>query len=154
MRVLLVAVGRPRDAALASAIAEYESRAARYWPFEAIEVKEEPGRALSPEQVKRREGERLVARCPAGAQVIACDVDGQRYDSERFAELLRTERDRARDVAFVIGGAHGLDDVVRARANGRISLAPWTLPHELARLVLAEQLYRAGTILRGEPYHK
>src|SRR4051812_13075378 len=115
MRVLLVAVGRPRDAALASAIAEYESRAARYWPFEAIEVKEEPGRVLTPEQVKRREGERLVARCPAGAQVIACDVDGQRFDSERFADMLRTERDRARDVAFVIGGAHGLDDTVRTR---------------------------------------
>ena len=63
-------------------------------------------------------------------------------------------RDAARDVAFVVGGAYGLDDAVRRTAARSIQLAPWTLPHELARLVLAEQLYRAGTIARGEPYHK
>jgi 23S rRNA (pseudouridine1915-N3)-methyltransferase len=63
-------------------------------------------------------------------------------------------RERAQDVAFVIGGAFGLTDEVRSRATRRLQLAPWTLPHEMARLVLAEQLYRAGTIVRGEPYHK
>jgi len=61
---------------------------------------------------------------------------------------------RAQNVAFLIGGAHGLGEALRTRAHRRLSLAPWTLPHELARLVLAEQLYRAGTMLRGEPYHK
>ncbi len=74
--------------------------------------------------------------------------------SEQFARWLQELRERARDVAFVIGGAFGLADAVRARATSVLSLAPWTLPHELARLVLAEQLYRAGTIIRGEPYHK
>jgi 23S rRNA (pseudouridine1915-N3)-methyltransferase len=67
---------------------------------------------------------------------------------------LSTARDRAQDVALVIGGAFGLADTVRERATRTIQMAPWTLPHELARLVLAEQLYRAGTIVRGEPYHK
>lgn len=74
--------------------------------------------------------------------------------SEQFARWLQDLREKARDVAVLIGGAFGLSDVVRARAAVSISLAPWTLPHELARLVLAEQLYRAGTIIRGEPYHK
>jgi 23S rRNA (pseudouridine1915-N3)-methyltransferase len=74
--------------------------------------------------------------------------------SERFAAWLQGEREAARDVAFMIGGAFGLSDAVRDGAGIRLSLAPWTLPHELARLVLAEQLYRAGTIVRGEPYHK
>jgi 23S rRNA (pseudouridine1915-N3)-methyltransferase len=73
---------------------------------------------------------------------------------EQFARWLQDLRERAVDVAFLIGGAYGLDDAVKARANTSISLAPWTLPHELARLVLAEQLYRAGTINRREPYHK
>lgn len=74
--------------------------------------------------------------------------------SEQFARWMRQARDEARDVAFVIGGALGLAPTLRARARTRLALAPWTLPHELARLVLAEQLYRAGTIARGEPYHK
>ena len=68
--------------------------------------------------------------------------------------MLQQQRERAQDVAFVIGGAHGIGDVVRERPHKRLAIAPWTLPHELARLVLAEQLYRAGTIGRNEPYHK
>jgi len=74
--------------------------------------------------------------------------------SEAFARWLQGTRESARDVAFAIGGAYGLSEELRGRARLRLSLAPWTLPHELARLVLAEQLYRAGTIVRGEPYHK
>ena len=74
--------------------------------------------------------------------------------SEQFAAWLQAEREGARDVAFVIGGAFGLDRRLVDGAHLRLSLAPWTLPHEMARLVLAEQLYRAGTIVRGEPYHK
>jgi 23S rRNA (pseudouridine1915-N3)-methyltransferase len=74
--------------------------------------------------------------------------------SEEFARWLQAARERATDFAFVIGGAFGLPEALLERAKSRLSLAPWTLPHELARLVLAEQLYRAGTIVRGEPYHK
>jgi 23S rRNA (pseudouridine1915-N3)-methyltransferase len=85
---------------------------------------------------------------------VACDERGDRLTSAQFATLLADARDHAQDVAFVIGGAFGLPDAVRERATRTIQMAPWTLPHELARLVLAEQLYRAGTIARGEPYHK
>ena len=154
MRVMVIAVGRPRDQALRAAIGEYESRAARYWPLEVHEVREEPARGAPSDLVRDREGERLAARLPAGGTVVACDVGGAAMRSEEFAGWLQQERERARDVAFVIGGAQGLSDALRSRSARSLSLAPWTLPHELARLVLAEQLYRAGTIVRGEPYHK
>jgi 23S rRNA (pseudouridine1915-N3)-methyltransferase len=155
MRFTLAVVGRPRDQHLAAVVAEYEARAARYWPLEVVEVREEPARGgVSTEVVKEREGERLAARLPAAARLVACDVGGRRFTSDAFAAWLQTLREDARDVGLVIGGAYGLADGLRRRAEARLSLAPWTLPHELARLVLAEQLYRAGTILRGEPYHK
>lgn len=154
MRVLVVAVGKPRDAALQAATAEYETRAARYWPLSAHEVREESGRATPPDLVREREGERLLAKLPAGCRVICCDPAGDAMSSERFSAWLTEAREAARDVAFLIGGAHGLSPGVLQRAERKLLLAPWTLPHELARLVLAEQLYRAGTIARGEPYHK
>jgi 23S rRNA (pseudouridine1915-N3)-methyltransferase len=154
VRVTLVVIGRPRHAGLADAIQDYEARAARYWPLDVVEVKEEPGRGMSPELVREREGERLAERLPGDAIVVACDPGGVVMDSALFARWLQDQRESARSVAFVIGGAHGLGTAVRQRANRRLSLAPWTLPHEVARLVLVEQLYRAGTIVRGEPYHK
>ena len=154
MRVTLAVVGKPRHASLAAAIADYEGRAARYWTLEVHEVKEETARgAASTAMVRQREGERLQARL-SGSRLVACTLDGKRHTSEEFAAWLGEERDAGRDVAFAIGGAYGLSDAVVAASSARLSLAPWTLPHELARLVLAEQLYRAGTILRGEPYHK
>ena len=154
MRLVVAAVGKPRDRHLAAAIKEYETRAARYWPLAVAEVREASGRGVSPADTKRREAERLLERVPEGALLFACDERGDRLTSPDFAALLVQARDTARDVAFVVGGAYGLDDAVRRAAARSLQLAPWTLPHELARLVLAEQLYRAGTIARGEPYHK
>jgi len=154
VRVAVAVVGKVRDRGLATAIAEYETRAARYWPLEVHEVREEPARGMPADLVREREGERLLARLPSAAQLVACDERGQAMTSERFAAWLTDRRDRAQDVAFVIGGAYGLAQAVRERSGLLLALAPWTLPHELARLVLAEQLYRAGTLARGEPYHK
>lgn len=150
----MAVVGKPRDAALAAAIREYETRAARYWPLEVVEVKEESARTATEAVVMRKEGERLLERIPTGARLVLCDPGGEAMDSRVFAAMLQQQRERAQDVAFVIGGAHGIGDVVRERSHRRLAMAPWTLPHELARLVLAEQLYRAGTIGRNEPYHK
>ncbi len=153
MRFLVAAVGKPRDAALAAATRNFELRAARYWPLEVIEVREAhpgPGGFAA---VRRIEAERLLARTGA-ARVVLCDAAGRKFTSEAFAGWMQEERERARDVAFLIGGANGTPPSLGERAAMRLSLAPWTLPHELARLVLAEQLYRAGTILRREPYHK
>ena len=156
MKLIVAAVGRPRNAALAAAIEQYEERATRYWPLDIREVREEPASGRSESQaikVREKEGERLRARIE-GATVVACDEHGRRMTSAAFAEYLQQARERARDLAFVIGGAYGLAPALIESAPVRLALAPWTLPHELARLVLAEQLYRAGTIVRGEPYHK
>ena len=154
MRIVVASVGKPRDAALAAATREYESRAVRYWPLEFHEVREEPARAASADLVRDREGERLMAAVGGAVRVVACDEHGRSMTSADFAQWLQRERESARDVAFVIGGAYGLARSLLQRATITLALSPWTLPHELARLVLAEQLYRAGTIVRGEPYHK
>lgn len=153
MRVLLAAVGKPRNPDVARAIQEYEARAARYWPLAVHEVREMSARGSPPAIVRAREGERLAAVVGA-AELVACDVDGRQMTSEAFAAWLQRTREGSRDVAFAIGGAFGLADALLRRAALRLSFSSWTLPHELARLILAEQLYRAGTIVRGEPYHK
>ncbi|MCC7053359.1 MAG: 23S rRNA (pseudouridine(1915)-N(3))-methyltransferase RlmH [Gemmatimonadaceae bacterium] len=154
MELVLAVVGRAHDATLGAAIAEYEKRAARYWPLVVREVKEAAGRSGAPAVTRRQEGERLLAACAPRGEVVACDEHGAVMTSTDFAAWLGKLRDTATSVTFVVGGAYGLDDAVRRRATRQLAVAPWTLPHEMARLVLTEQLYRAGTILRGEPYHK
>jgi 23S rRNA (pseudouridine1915-N3)-methyltransferase len=153
MRLVVAVVGRPRDADVASAIRRYETRAARYWPLAVREVREESARGTAAETVREKEGGRLLDAA-AGSHLVACDESGHELSSHQFATWLLEQRERAHDVTFVIGGAYGLSQAVRDRADRLITLAPWTLPHELARLVLMEQLYRAGTIVRREPYHK
>lgn len=154
MRILVIVVGRPRDAALAAAATEYERRATHYWPVSVIEVREESAKSRSVDFVRVREGERILAQVPAGAAFVACVEGGKAMSSTSFAAWIQTARDEGRDVAIAIGGAFGLSEDVTKAASMKLSLAPWTLPHELARVVLAEQIYRGGTIARGEPYHK
>jgi 23S rRNA (pseudouridine1915-N3)-methyltransferase len=154
VRFVVAVVGKPRDVNLAAAIREYETRAGRYWPLAVHEVREEPARSGSADLVRDREGARLLEAASPTATVVTCELNGRTMTSEQFAVWMQEQRERARDVAIVIGGAMGLGAAVKQRASSSIALAPWTLPHELARLVLAEQLYRAGTIGRGEPYHK
>src|ERR1043166_390199 len=128
MRIVVAVVGKARNASLAAAIADYETRARRYWPLEVREVRAEPAASRSANLVREREGARLLDAAGDGAWVVACDVDGRRFSSAQFAAWLQAERERARDVALLIGGALGLSDAVRARARGTLSLAPWTLP--------------------------
>lgn len=147
-------VGRAHDATLGASIAEYERRAARYWPLVVREVKEAGGRSTAAAVTRRMEGERLLEASLGRGELVACDERGVTMTSAEFSSWLGRLRDTGGAVTFVVGGAFGLDDVVRARASRLLAVAPWTLPHEMARLVLTEQLYRAGTMLRGEPYHK
>ncbi len=101
------------------------------------------------------EAERMLPRLPVGASVFALTREGKGMGSRALARALEEQAVRSSPgVAFLIGGAHGLSPSVLSRADRNLSLSDMTLPHEMARLVLAEQLYRAGTILRGEPYHK
>jgi 23S rRNA (pseudouridine1915-N3)-methyltransferase len=154
MRLVVAVVGKARHPALGEAIRDYETRAARYWPLDVREVREEKATGISLDRVKEREGARLTEKIPERAQTVACESGGKSLSSVEFAEFLRKAREDDRDLAFVIGGAFGLAADVASRSTMKLSLAPWTLPHEIARLVLVEQIYRAGTIVRGEPYHK
>jgi 23S rRNA (pseudouridine1915-N3)-methyltransferase len=154
MRLVVAVVGRARNTALGEAIRDYEKRAARYWPLDVREVREERATGIPVDKVKEREGLRLTEAVPDRAQRVACEIGGKALNSEQFAELLQMAREQDRDLAFLIGGAFGLASSVSKGSAMKLSLAPWTLPHEIARLVLAEQIYRAGTIVRGEPYHK
>jgi len=154
MRLVVAVVGKARHPALGEAIRDYETRAARYWPLDVREVREEKATGISLDRVKEREGARLTEKIPERAQTVACESGGKSLSSVEFAEFLRRARDDDRDLAFVIGGAFGLGANVASKSTMKLSLAPWTLPHEIARLVLVEQIYRAGTIVRGEPYHK
>lgn len=155
MKVSLLFVGRLRGP-LASAVEEFERRAKRYFTLETVEVREESAaRGRSPEQVMEEEGKRLLARVPSGAEVVALDRTGVAWDSIQLAHYLEELGLHASPgVAFLVGGAFGLSESVLRSANHRLSLSALTFPHDLARLMLAEQVYRAGTILRGEPYHK
>lgn len=154
MKLSLISVGRIRPP-LADAVAEYERRVGRYFRFDSVEVRESAGRAGDEERVRSDEGERLLARVPIGSHLVVLDRVGESWSSPELAAQLDGWALRAMPaVAFVIGGANGVSPALLAAAHTRFSLGRITLPHEMARLVLAEQLYRAGTILRGEPYHK
>jgi 23S rRNA (pseudouridine1915-N3)-methyltransferase len=155
MRVFVVVVGRVRGA-LVPAVAEYEERAGRYWKLEVVEVAAGAGGGqASAQRVRKAEGERILARIPDALEVVALTRGGKPTGSRELAGYLEEHAVRSSaGVAFVIGGAFGLDASVLKKARRKLSLSAFTLPHEMARLVLAEQLYRAGTLLRGEPYHK
>lgn len=155
MKVLVVAVGRVRGS-LEAPVSEYEERARRYWKLEVAEVDAgAPGRDPSPARVMEAEAERILQRIPPGFTVLALTRTGKGMGSRALAGALEEQAVRSSPgVAFVLGGAFGLAPAVVARSDRKVSLSALTLPHEMARLVLAEQLYRAGTILRGEPYHK
>jgi 23S rRNA (pseudouridine1915-N3)-methyltransferase len=154
MRLVVAVVGKTRNAALGEAIRDYETRAARYWPLDVHEVREERATGIPVDKVKEREGLRLAEKVPERARTVACDIGGKSLNSGEFAEFLQIAREQDRDLAFLIGGAFGLSSSLTTGSTMKLSLAPWTLPHEIARLVLVEQIYRAGTIVRGEPYHK
>lgn len=155
MKILVVPVGHVRGP-LEAPVAEYETRAARYWRMEVSPVEAGArGRSPASERVLAAEAERILGRIPDDFTLVALTRAGKGMSSRDLAALLEGEAVRSSPgVAFVLGGAFGLSPRVLERARVRWSLSPLTLPHEMARLVLAEQLYRAGTILRGEPYHK
>lgn len=156
MKLLLITVGRA-DGLLEGAIAEYEARAKRYWPLDVLQVKEERARRGmdDADAVRDAEGERVLRRVPKGFELIALTRTGDAWTSERLARhVQRTAVQSMPGIAFVIGGAYGLSDTILRDAGRRMRLSTFTMPHDMARLMLLEQIYRAGTIARGEPYHK
>lgn len=154
-RILVASVGRNRATALRRATEEYEDRLRRYIRFEAVVV--DPARLPDARatEAREREAAALERRLPDELELIALTREGERWTTRALADYLDDMRTYGRPgAAFAIGGAHGLAPRLLARARARLALSAMTLPHEVARLVLTEQLYRAATILRGEPYHK
>ena len=152
MEISIVAVGKLRPY-YREAFDDYAHRLRRYVTFREHEVRE-ASRAPTVEAQRAEEAERLGARIAAGSTVVALARVGAGWSSADLATQLERWLLAARPLTFVIGGSHGLDSSLMTRAAATWSLGPLTLPHELARVVVGEQLYRAFTILRGEPYHK
>ncbi len=152
MEAVILAVGRLRPY-YRDACDDYQRRLGKYLKVREVEVRE-ASRAPTAEAQREEEAGRLRDRLPDGASTVALARAGHGWSSEELARRMADWRIGARPVAFLIGGSRGLASGILGRADQRWSLGPLTLPHELARIVVAEQLYRAMTILRGEPYHK
>ena len=155
MKARLIATGERAPAWVAQGFGEYQKRLSHWLPLELIEI--EPGlrgKGRDPQRAIEDEGRRVLAALPKNARVVALDVPGRQLSSEQLAQRLEFWRSQGRDLAFLIGGPEGHAPDARAAASELWSLGPLTLPHMLARLVVAEQLYRAAAMLAGHPYHR
>ena len=157
MKCLVVAVGHRMPAWVAAGYEDYVRRMPREMALRLAEIKPEPRNDVAPATIRRvleAEAKRIRAAVPQGAVTIALDERGTQLSSQELADRLRTWRMNGSDPAFVIGGADGLDPALKAEADTLWSLSRLTLPHALVRVLLAEQLYRAATIVQGHPYHR
>ena len=152
--ITVAAVGKLRERHWRDAQAEYVRRLERYTDFRLIEVKDAVGKSLPDVVAMVREGEQLLSAVSRGARVILMDPDGRSMSSPELADYLQFQLEAYGDLAFLIGGPLGFDPAVMAAAHDRLSLSRMTYTHEMARIILLEQLYRAFSILHGEPYHK
>jgi len=154
VRLTILAVGKLKEPHWRAAADEYLKRLKGYATVEVVEV---PDRDVSRDESRAiaEEAEALLKALPAGAHVVALDIGGRQMSSEELADWIGTHGLEGRShVAFILGGTAGLADEVLSRAEERLSLGRMTLPHQLARVVLLEQVYRAFRIMRGEPYHR
>jgi 23S rRNA (pseudouridine1915-N3)-methyltransferase len=155
MRASLIAVGERAPSWVATGFAEYSKRLSHWLPLELVELA--PGRrgkGLDPARAMADEGQRMRAAVPKMAWVVALDGSGRAFTSEQLAQRMAHWRQQGRDLALLIGGPDGHASEVLASADETWSLGPLTLPHMLVRLVVAEQLYRAASLLANHPYHR
>lgn len=154
MKITLLVTGKTSDARLVSLIDDYRERLKHYVPFELVVLPDlKNAKALSEEQVKAAEGEAMLRFFTPSMDVILLDEHGKEFRSVDYAEWLQKKMGAGRDLTLVIGGPYGFSDAVYQRANGKISFSQMTFSHQMIRLMAIEQIYRAMTILRGEPYH-
>jgi len=159
VQITIITVGKLKEKYLKEGIEEYSKRLSAYCKLSVVEVNDEKApeelSSTQMEQVKRKEGERILAHIKQDHYVIALAIQGQMWSSEKLsAELDRLATYGKSQVAFVIGGSLGLSDEVMKRSDAQLSFSKMTFPHQLMRLILVEQVYRAFRISRGEPYHK
>lgn len=154
MKISLLVVGKTTDARLQALIEEYQKRLVHYVPFELKVIPElRNAKNLSMDEQKQREGEQILAMADAGSRLILLDEHGKEYRSVDFAVQLNKWMSAGRNLIFVVGGPYGFSEDVYSRAESKISLSQMTFSHQMIRLLFVEQIYRACTILRGEPYH-
>lgn len=154
MKTVLLLVGKTSDKRVGSLIDDYVGRIVHYMPFDLVVVPDlKSTRSLSRAQQKDLEGEQLLRQLQSGDHVVLLDERGTERRSVEFADWLLHKSMTARRLVFVVGGPYGFSDAVYRRANERLSLSWMTFSHQLVRLVFVEQLYRACTIIKGEPYH-
>ncbi len=152
--ISILMVGKTREGFIREGLAFYQKRLKPLVQLSLKSVREEKeGGGLTPETLKSKEGERLQAQMPPRSWVVALDPQGREFTTEEFAAWLAQREDLSRPLTFLIGGHWGLSDRVLAAADERLALSRLTLTHEMARLILLEQLYRAWTIKMGHPYH-
>lgn len=154
MRLTLLVVGKTTDPRLVSLIEDYRQRLTHYLPFEIVVLPDiKNAKSLTEEQIKTAEGEAILRYLTPSMDVILLDEHGREYRSVVFADFLQRKMSSGKDLTLVIGGPYGFSPAVYARANGKLSLSQMTFSHQMIRLMAIEQIYRAMTILRGEPYH-
>ncbi len=154
MKTLLILVGKTTDRHFQAGIADYTERIGHYMPFELVTIPElKNTKSLSEDQQKTAEGEQILKLIQPSDTVVLLDEHGRELRSIEFARWLEQKRNTARRLIFIIGGPYGFSPAVYARANEQLSLSKMTFSHQMIRLVFTEQVYRACTIIKSEPYH-
>lgn len=154
MKITLMVVGKTTDSRLQSLIDEYVKRLKHYVSFEFVVLPDiKNAKSLSEEQIKVAEGELVLSRVVPAFKLVLLDEHGQEFRSIEYAQWIQKQMSAGQDLVLLIGGPYGFSKEVYDRADGKISLSQMTFSHQMVRLLAVEQLYRAMTILRGEPYH-
>ena len=159
MNVTLIDVGKNKEKFFREAVDEYSKRLSKFCKLNIIEVEDEETPASSSDsfdtQIKDKEGERILKKIPSSAFVFTLEIDGKKYDSVSFSRKIENLCITGNShICFIIGGSLGLSDSVKKISNERISFSDMTFPHQLMRVILLEQVYRAFKIINNEPYHK
>ncbi len=154
MKALLILVGKTKDKLYSHAIDDYKGRIGHYLPFDIVTIPElKNTSSLTEQQQKDKEGELILSHIQPSDVVVLLDERGVEQRSVEFAKWLQKMQNTARRLIFVIGGPYGFSSQVYGRANHQVSLSKMTFSHQMVRLIFVEQLYRACTIIKGEPYH-
>lgn len=154
MKITLLLVGKTLKGWIKDGLDVYEGRLGHYVGFNIVEIPELKNvSALTKDQIKKKEGELILKAVRPDDNLILLDERGTERSSLEWASFLQTEMAKGKNIVYVVGGAYGFSEEVYARSNGKVSLSRMTFSHQMVRVIFAEQLYRAFTIINGEPYH-
>ena len=154
MKTILILVGKTTDKHFQADISDYAERIAHYMPFDIVTIPElRNTKSLSEDQQKTMEGELILKQLQPSDTLVLLDEHGKEFRSIELAKWLEQKQQTARRLVFVIGGPYGFSEAIYKRANEQLSLSKLTFSHQMVRLVFTEQIYRACTIIKGEPYH-